>query len=164
MIVVRTARPRSHARRRSDLDDIYGMLMASGGAAGGGRPGRLWRPPIDVYVTDDAVEVVAELAGLDTHGVELVIDGDVLSLRGQRVDQTVCDRRSFHEVSIQYGTFAADIFIPMPVDSEGALATYESGFLRISLPLSKGRTITPTRAASEPGKAALADVHDGSDA
>ncbi len=163
MIVVRKARPRSQARRRSDLDDIYRMLMASGGAAGG-RPGRLWRPPIDVYVTDDAVEVVAELAGLDTEDVELVIDGDVLSLRGQRVDQTVCDRRSFHEVSIQYGTFAADIFIPVAIDGDAALATYENGFLRVSLPLSKGRTITPTRATSEHGQAALAEEQDRSDA
>jgi len=124
----------------------------------------LWRPPIDVYVTDDAVEVVAEIAGLNPNEVELVIDGDVLSLRGQRVDRTVCDRRSFHEVSIQYGTFAADVFIPAPVDGEEALATYEKGFLRISLPLSKGRTITPTRTASEPGRATPGADDDRSDA
>jgi len=139
------------------------MLMASGGAAGG-RPGRLWRPPIDVYETDDAVEVVAEIAGLDTNDVELVIDGDVLSLRGQRVDRTVCDRRSFHEVSIQYGTFAADVFIPVAVDGAAAQARYENGFLRISLPRSKGRTITPTRAASDHGQATLVKDQDRSDA
>lgn len=163
MIVVHKARPRSQAQRRSDLDDIYRMLMASGGAAGG-RPGRLWRPPIDVYATDDAVEVVAEIAGLDTNDVELVIDGEVLSLRGQRVDHTVCDHRSFHKASIQYGPFAADVFIPVAVDGEAARASYEHGFLRISLPLSKGRTITPTRAASEHDQPTLAENHDGSDA
>lgn len=146
MIVVRTRRPRSQSQRRSDLDEVYRALMTGGGAATGG--GRTWRPPIDVYETADAVEVVAEIAGLDREEIELVIDGDMLSLRGQRSDHAICDHRSFHEARIHYGAFGADIFIPIPVDAEGAEAIYENGFLRVSLPRSKGRTIIPTHAPS----------------
>lgn len=147
MIVVRRGRPRSQGQRRSDLDEVYRALMPGGAA--GSRAGRAWRPPIDVYETADAVEVTAEIAGLDRVETEIVVDGNLLSLRGQRLDTTVCDHRSFHEAHIHYGAFAADVFIPVPVDGDGAEATYENGFLRIKLPLTKGRTIIPTRAAAQ---------------
>ncbi len=147
MIVVRRGRPRSQGQRRSDLDEVYRALMPGGAA--GSRAGRAWRPPIDVYETADAVEVTAEIAGLDRDETEIVVDGNLLSLRGQRLDTTVCDHRSFHEAHIHYGAFAADVFIPVPVDGDGAEATYENGFLRIKLPLTKGRTIIPTRAAAQ---------------
>lgn len=159
MIVVRRGRPRSQSQRRSDLDEVYRVLMP-GGSAAGSRAGRAWRPPIDVYETADAVEITAEIAGLDRDEIELVVDGDLLSLRGQRPDSTICDHRSFHEAHIHYGAFAADVFIPVPVDGDGAEATYENGFLRITLPRTKGRTIIPTRASSEHEHTKPADDRD----
>lgn len=162
MIVVRSGRARNHSRRRSDLEEVYRMLMTGNGHTG--RPGRSWRPPIDVYETEDAVEVLAEIAGLDRDEIELVIDEDVLSIRGQRTDRTVCDHRSFHEARIPYGAFSADIFIPARVDADAATASYDNGFLRISLPRSKGRTIVPTSAIAEPAEAAQPEDQDRRDA
>jgi HSP20 family protein len=98
------------------------------------------------------VEVIAEVAGLDREEIELIVDDDVLSIRGQRNDRTVCDHRSFHEARIHYGTFSADIFIPVRVEADAATASYDSGFLRISLPRSRGRTIVPTSAEAHPGQ------------
>lgn len=158
MIVVRRGRPRSQSQRRSDLDEVYRALMPGGAA--GSRAGRAWRPPIDVYETADAVEVTAEIAGLDRDEIEIVIDGYLLSLRGQRLDTTICDHRSFHEAHIHYGAFSADVFIPVPVDGDGAEATYENGFLGIMLPRTKGRTIIPTRASSEQEHTKSADDRD----
>jgi len=134
------------------------------GSAAGSRAGRAWRPPIDVFETADTVEITVEIAGLDREEIELVVDGELLSLRGQRVDSTVCDHRSFHEAHIHYGAFAADVFIPVPVDGDGAEATYENGFLRIKLPRTKGRKIVPTRASSEHDHTSPADDRDRSNA
>lgn len=161
MIVVRRGRPRSQSQRRSDLDEVYRVLMP-GGSAAGSRAGRAWRPPIDVYEMADAVEVTAEIAGLDRDEIEIVFDRDLLSIRGQRVDRTVCDHRSFHEAHIHYGAFAADVFIPVPVDGDGAEATYENGFLRITLPRTKGRTIIPTRVLPEQGQTGPVNEQDRS--
>lgn len=163
MIVVRRGRPRSQSQRRADLDDVYRVLMP-GGSAAGSRAGRAWRPPIDVYETADAVEITAEIAGLDPDAIELVVEGDLLSLRGQRVDGTSCEQRSFHEAHIHFGAFAADVFIPIPVDGDDANATYENGFLRISLPRTKGRTIIPTRALPEHGPTTSGNDQDRSTA
>lgn len=161
MIVVRRGRPRSQSQRRADLDEVYRVLMPGGGAAGS-RAGRAWRPPIDVYQTPDAIEITAEIAGIDPETVDLVVDGDLLSLRGHRIDSTICDHRSYHEAHIPYGDFAADVFIPVPVDGDEAVATYELGFLRVTLPRTKGRTITPVRASSENAIANQAEEQDRS--
>jgi HSP20 family protein len=80
---------------------------------------------------------------MDREQIEVMIEGDVISIRGNRPDPATCDHRSFHQARIPYGAFAADVFVPFPVDGEEATASYENGFLRISLPRLQPRTIAP---------------------
>jgi HSP20 family protein len=147
MIVVRRARPREHSRRQTDMDDMYRSLLAGHSGVGSGSR-RAWRPPVEVFESSDALEIVAEIAGMRREDIDVVIEGDVLTLRGNRHDSTSCDHRTYHEARIAYGAFAADIHIPFAVEAESASASYENGFLRITLPRAKGRTIIPTRAGS----------------
>ena len=143
MIVVRRGRPRDLVRRASELDEVYRALMSPRGAVTTRSTGT-WRPPLDVYEQPDSVTIIAELAGMDREEIEVLIEGDLVSLRGTRPDPNVCNHRAFHEAHIAYGAFAADIYIPYTIDNDRATATYENGFLRIELPRVKGRTIVPT--------------------
>jgi len=127
MIVVRRGRPREHMRRASEIDDLFRAMMSTRG------PGT-WRPPLDVYETGDAIEVVVEIAGMDREQIEVLIEGDLISIRGTRPDPSTCDHRSFHQARISYGAFGADVFVPFPVNGEQATASYENGFLRITVP------------------------------
>jgi HSP20 family molecular chaperone IbpA len=68
----------------------------------------------------------------------------------------MCDQRSYHEARISYGQFAADINVPFSVDGANATATYENGFLRISLPREPSHTLTPRQ--SEPNQESEDDV------
>jgi HSP20 family protein len=129
------------------MDDMYRSLLSGHGSVGsGGR--RAWRPPVEVFESSDALEVVAEIAGMRREEIDVVIEGDVLTLRGNRHDSTSCEHRTYHEARIAYGAFAADIHIPFAVEAESASASYENGFLRITVPRARGRTIVPTRAGS----------------
>ena len=148
MIVVRRARPREQARRQVDLDDLYRSLLSGHGSVGNG-PRRTWRPPIEVFESPEALEIVAEIAGMAPEDFDISIEGDRLALSGSRPDPSDCEHRTYHEARIPYGAFAADIHIPFTVEAESASASYDNGFLRISLPRAKGRTIVPTRARSE---------------
>lgn len=134
MIVVRRGRPREYVRRSSDIDELFRAMMSS-------RTYGTWRPPIDVYETEEGIEVVAEIAGMDREQIEVVIDGDVISIRGSRPDPATCNHRSFHQARIAYGAFAADVFVPFSIDGERAAASYDNGFLRITLPRTMPRTI-----------------------
>ena len=145
MIVVRRARPRESVRRQADIDDMYRSLLPGHGAVGHGQR-RAWRPPVEVYESPEALEVVAEVAGMEREAFDITIEGDVLTITGSRHDSASCEHRTYHEARIAYGPFAADIHIPFAVDAEAASASYDNGFLRITLPRAKGRTIVPSRA------------------
>lgn len=147
MIVVRRGRPRNRGLRSAEMEELFRALMSPRGAVGTRTAGS-WRPPIDVYEQSDAITIVAEVAGMDREDFEIVIEGDIVSVRGNRPDPNVCDQRSFHEAHIAYGAFAADVYVPHTIDTERASATYENGFLKIDLPRIQGRTIVPTSPAS----------------
>lgn len=91
-----------------------------------------WRPPTDVYETEDAVIVRVEIAGMHETDFSIVLDGRDLSIRGIRQD--VPERRAYHQMEIRYGEFSVDVEMPAAVDVENVQAIYQNGFLKIMLP------------------------------
>lgn len=155
MIVVRRGRPRDRVRRSSEVEALFRALIPTGGTVTS-RGAGTWRPPIDVYEQPESITIVAEVAGMEREQIEVILEGEIVSLRGTRPDPNICDQRAFHEARIPYGPFAADIYVPFTIDNERATATYENGFLKIDLPRVQGRTIVPTT----PGPAADSDRSD----
>ena len=88
---------------------------------------------------------------MDERQVNVIVENDVLSIRGERNDHREGDRRSYREAGIAYGPFGVDVFIPFPVEADDAEADYANGFLRIRLPKSSVRTIVPKRPDEHPG-------------
>ena len=142
MIVIRRGHPRGRARRSTETDELYRALVFGGNAVSSSGRGT-WRPPTEVYETSSTLELVAEIAGMDRAEIEVLIEGDVISIRGVRPDPAICDQRSYHEARISYGEFAADVNVPFAIDGAAATANYENGFLRVSLPKEQVRTLVP---------------------
>lgn len=158
MIVVRRTRTRPQTRRHAHIDPVYQLLMSGSGTTENGRR-RSWRPPVEMFETEDSLQIVAEIAGMQGDNIEIVVDGDILTIQGNRPDPTQCEHRTYHVARIGYGPFAADIQMPFAVDTEEADASYENGFLHITLPRTRTRTIIPTRvAASTDGEAEQRDA------
>ena len=144
MIVVRRGIQRSPERVQQEMELVFRALMPARPQVAARQNG-LWRPPLEVYETDDALVVYAEIAGLDDQQVSVVVEGDMLSIRGERSDNRNHERRSYREAGIPYGAFGADVYIPFPIDAERTVAEYHNGFLRIVLPKVMARTIVPRR-------------------
>ncbi len=142
MYVIRRTRPRDPERVQQEMEAVFRNLLSGGPAVAGGQPSP-WRPATEVYETQDALVVRAEIAGMDEGQLSVDIDGDMLVIRGERPDRCPDDRRSYHEARIPYGAFRADIYIPFPVEADQTVAEYQNGFLRIVLPRSVARTIVP---------------------
>lgn len=156
MIIVRRHRPRDPERVQQEMEAAFRALLPNRPAVGNGER-TLWRPPVEVYETDAALVVQVEIAGLegvDDAALQVVIDGDVLVIRGERHDPGAAERRSYHEARIPYGAFGADVYIPFPVETDRTEAEYHNGFLRIVLPRTAARTIVPRRPAAERGQGA----------
>lgn len=98
-----------------------------------------WRPPTDVYETEDALVVRVEIAGMREEDFSIQLDGRYLSIRGQRQD--IPERRAYHQMEIRFGEFNIDVELPLPVDAARIEATYRNGFLGVILPKARPQQI-----------------------
>jgi HSP20 family protein len=147
MLIIRRTVQRDPDRVQQEMEQVFRSLMPQRPHVAQ-RQNQRWRPPVEVYETDTALIVAMEIAGIDQSDLSVVIEHDVLSIRGERLDDRAGERRSYRETGIAYGPFGVDVFIPFSVDAERADADYANGFLRITLPRSTTRTIVPRRAVS----------------
>ena len=98
-----------------------------------------WRPPTDVFETDDAIIVRVEIGGMHDDEFDVELQGHILSIRGMRQDTS--EQRAYHQVEIRYGEFYIEIHLPAAIDAKGVEAEYENGFLRVDLPKATSRKI-----------------------
>jgi HSP20 family protein len=147
MFVVRRRGDRNLERIQYEMEDLFHAMLSGGHPhvrmSGGASPA--WRPPIEVYETDSALVVTAELAGLSEDQFEVLLDDTVLTIRGERLPASCDERRSVHEMGIRYGAFAADVYLPFSVEHDAVDATYDAGLLRITLPRGAATRIAVTR-------------------
>ncbi|MFN3309813.1 MAG: Hsp20/alpha crystallin family protein [Anaerolineales bacterium] len=92
----------------------------------------VWRPPTDVFETDDALIVRLEVAGMREDDFTILLDGKYLTVQGSRIDTP--ERRAYHQMEIRFGEFISEIELPFAIDAEKIEAVYQAGFLRIKLP------------------------------
>ena len=91
-----------------------------------------------MYETADAVVVRMEIGGVPREDIEIVVgDDQLLTVRGIRRDPRANERRAYHQMEIHYGVFQRNVYIPKPIDAEGARARYAAGFLEVVLPVAK---------------------------
>jgi HSP20 family protein len=103
------------------------------------RPRRGFRPAVDLFRTEDPLElnVVVELAGVDSESVHVVVSDRTLLVAGERPRPHSQCARSYYHLELQYGSFERRITFSESVDVRGARASYEHGLLTIVLPVVK---------------------------
>lgn len=98
-----------------------------------------WRPPTDVYETDDEIIVRVEIAGMREEDFSIQLENRTLSIRGIRPDNT--SRRAYHQMEIRFGEFGIMLELPVIIAVENVKAVYDNGFLIVTLPKMQPRTI-----------------------
>jgi HSP20 family protein len=101
---------------------------------------RNWRPPTDVYESDDFIIVKVEIAGMDQDKFEITFFKNTLNISGCRADEN-SSIKAFHQLEIGYGEFLTSIEISTPIQVDKAEAIYQNGFLIITLPKSQPKNI-----------------------
>ena len=91
-------------------------------------------PHVEVTERDNAVRVTAELPGLTEKEVELSVDDDVLTIRGERRQENEDKERGYTERF--YGRFERKIGLPSGIETNKAEANFRNGVLTVTLPRS----------------------------
>ncbi len=108
--------------------------------------GRAFRPPTDVYETEDCLQVRVEVAGIKPDDFQVSLVNDTLVIVGTRQDSS--NKRAYHQMEISWGEFRTEVYLPQTVDMDKISAVYEDGFLVVTLPTA---TIPPRRVQIKPG-------------
>jgi HSP20 family protein len=94
-----------------------------------------WVPAVDIYETD-AHEVVikAELPDVRKEDIGVTFENNVLTLTGERKQDTAGRREQFQRVERRFGSFSRSFTLPASVDAGNIAASYKDGVLTIRLP------------------------------
>jgi len=147
VVLVRRTVARNPERLQQEMEEVFRALLPARPRFQSPTRGA-WRPPIEVYETERALVILAEISGVSDSDLAIIADSEMVTIRGSRTDPHAGMQRRFREIGIPYGEFAADIYLPFPVDLDAVDAEYTNGLLRIELPRVRSRTIVPKRAGS----------------
>lgn len=88
---------------------------------------------VDVFETENDLVVVATMAGTRVEDIELHLQNDFLTIRGERHPPIAGSARVFYE-ECYWGRFSRTIVLPVDVASEMARSEYKNGVLIVTLP------------------------------
>lgn len=95
---------------------------------------RNWLPAVDISETDDALMLYAELPGMTKDDVDITVENNLLSIRGERKFEKEDTQENFHRIERTYGTFSRSFTLPTNVRSDEVSASFQDGLLRIEVP------------------------------
>jgi HSP20 family protein len=95
--------------------------------------GRLWCPAADVYRSKEGWIVKVDLAGVQPHDVEVIIDGDLLRISGSRRDGICGEGVSHYQLEITYSRFEKMIRFPRSIEHASIERDYHDGLLIVRL-------------------------------
>jgi len=94
-----------------------------------------WAPAVDIYSNGQHELVLkAELPDMKQEEIELTVEENTLTLRGERKLDTEVSEEQFHRIERSYGPFARTFALPPTVDASKVSAEYKAGILTVRLP------------------------------
>lgn len=95
---------------------------------------RVWNPLVDVYEDANAIVIKADLPGLSQEQIDVELNEDTLTIRGERKFEDEENRDKYVRVERQYGAFQRSFTIGVPIEESRVSATYRNGILELTLP------------------------------
>jgi HSP20 family protein len=96
--------------------------------------GGSWAPAVDILEQDGNIVLKAELPGVDPKDVDVRVENNTLTLKGERKADHEVKKENYHRVERSYGTFTRSFSLPNVVDTEKIKAEYRDGVLNVTLP------------------------------
>ena len=112
------------------FDQTFSRSRSQTGDLGGGT----WSPAVDVYESQENLILKAELPGVDQSDIELRVDSNRISIKGERRMKEAINQEHFHRMERAFGPFNRSFTLPSPVDAEQVKAEFKNGILMVVLP------------------------------
>lgn len=90
-------------------------------------------PPVDVYEDEHNVVIKLEAPGIDQKDMDIRVENNVLTIRGERKLEKTEKQENFQRVERQYGAFSRSFTLPNSIDTDNVSADYDNGVVKITL-------------------------------
>ncbi len=92
--------------------------------------------PLDIHEHDDRYEVWLDVPGVNKEDIKLSLEGETLTIQGERPAQAVTEEssRHFRRTERWTGSFSRSLTLPGTVDASRIEAKLEEGVLKVVLP------------------------------
>ncbi|WP_263358467.1 Hsp20/alpha crystallin family protein [Acidicapsa ligni] len=125
---------RENAALQSRVNSFFQDLAKEGSATeNGSEVAGTFVPAVDIYDNGEKVVLKLEIPGVKEEDVDIRIENQTLSVRGERKYEAEEKQENFQRVERHYGSFHRSFSLPISVDAENVGATYEAGVLKLEL-------------------------------
>jgi len=93
-----------------------------------------WMPAVDILEKDGEMTLRCEIPGVSEKDIDLKLEGNVLTLKGEKKLEHEDNRDNYHRVESYYGTFSRSFTLPDTVDTDKIKADYKNGILTVTIP------------------------------
>lgn len=90
-------------------------------------------PALNVAETKDAIEISAELPGLDEKDVTVTVEGNRLLIAGERKQSSEHKDKNWHVTETNYGSFSRSVLLPFEPASDAVKAHFDKGMLHLTI-------------------------------
>ena len=92
-----------------------------------------WNPAVDIYETEEAVVIMAELPGVNKEDVSIEVKGNILSIGGERRGDTTITEENYYRRERYFGAFRRAFNLQDPVNPDNVKARFKEGVLTIEI-------------------------------
>lgn len=117
---------KSFRREMEDMFRNFGQGLPSLNVGAGA-------PAINVAETDSAIEVTAELPGVEEKDIKVSVDGNQLIISGEKKQESTREEKDWHVEERSYGSFYRSLSLPFSPDDAAISAHLDKGVLHVSV-------------------------------
>jgi HSP20 family protein len=109
------------------FDDFFGRTPRRGS-------GGEWVPAVDISETPEEIFLRAEIPGASEKDVNVSVTDNVLTLKGEKRQESAAKGENYHRVERTYGAFQRSFSLPRNLKTENTTATFKNGVLTVCIP------------------------------
>jgi HSP20 family protein len=116
------------------FEDVFSATAGGAGAGRGSSTTMMSAPRIDLQDSDGELRLHADLPGVAPADLDIRVDGDVLTIRGERKSESERNEHNYHVMERSHGRFQRSIQLPFEPDPQQVEATVREGVLEVRIP------------------------------
>jgi len=134
------------SKLHNEIDDLFSSFF--GGFESAAANSYL-RPAVDIQDNEKEFVLTAEVPGCKPEDVDMSIQGDTLTITGEKKQSTETNEKGYHHMERIYGSFRRDFTLPGNIDQSKIKASCKNGLLMVTIPKAEEEKPTKIQVKSE---------------